>query len=136
MYEQDNKLLRDFMESDEINLVIPFTYHEGEELPTSNNIATRDNAEDEVREELEEGVINSAEASITLLDYHNDWNMLMEVVERIEESYAVDIFGNAVSICDIKNSRMIVGRSSKGVFSKILAVHAACVEFVKWLLKH
>lgn len=85
MNTENNNLIREFIGKNEVELVIPFSYELGEELPTSNNIATLDNVEDEIRLEIELEIINEIEVSIKQLDFDNDYNLLMEVVDFIEE---------------------------------------------------
>ena len=71
---------------------------------------------------------------IDSLQFHIDWNWLMQVVEKIES------LDGHLHICDndvfvhfpkrIKGCVRINGESLK--LSKIEAVYNACVEFVKW----
>lgn len=81
--EERNKVIAEFMGDSMIELSIPFQYELNEELPTSNNICTKENVEDEVRLEIEEGVINSVEVMIELVDYHTSWNKLIPVMSKI-----------------------------------------------------
>jgi hypothetical protein len=58
--------------------------------------------------------------------YHESWDWLMPVVEKIEhEGYEVDIYKNC---CEIPTGDMI--RTVEA--SKIEATHKAVVEFIKW----
>jgi hypothetical protein len=65
-----------------------------------------------------------------VLKFHNNWNWLMEVVEKIEG------LNKDISILIIKNSVIVNNRNNykKETFgnTKIEAVYNACVEFVKW----
>ena len=71
---------------------------------------------------------------IDSLQFHTDWNWLMQVVEKIES------LDGHLHICDndvfvhfpkrIKGCVRINGESLK--LSKIEAVYNACVEFIKW----
>jgi len=65
------------------------------------------------------------------LKYHFDWNWLIEVVEKIEKNYIVDICGKAVSIHE-NNGEMIVDLCGKNYSNKTEAVYNACVKFIKW----
>lgn len=65
------------------------------------------------------------------IPFSTNWNLLMEVVEKIETKYLVDIFGKAVSIHD-KNGDMIVDQSATNSSTKIDAVYKACLSFIKW----
>jgi hypothetical protein len=79
----------------------------------------------------------------TSLNYHKDWNWLMPVVEKIENtnvSYR-DFYGHAVIIdnwnCTIKDClggeiRCTINPSSSKISSKIEATWVAVVEFIKW----
>lgn len=60
----------------------------------------------------------------TIFKFNSDWNWLMEVIEKIENTRCyVTIKGCAV------NMSTIVETSAP---TKIEAVYNACVEFVKW----
>ena len=71
--------------------------------------------------------------SIDNLQYQNDWNLLMEVVDKIEgivndkgNNYRVVIQNET---CIIDNTNII---SSPNCASKIQATYKAVVEFIKW----
>lgn len=136
MYTETNQLLREFLGTDEIRVVIPFIYELGEELPTSNNEATLDNVIDEVRLELEEGIINSVDANIELKDFHNSWDLLMKVVDKIEDTNIDGNFFNVTigngNFCVIQDSHGELVEINVDASSKILTVYKSCVEFVKW----
>jgi DNA replication protein DnaC len=59
------------------------------------------------------------------LKYHNNWNWLMEVVEKIEslseEQKVINFSRQNKSIFDFKLTE-----------SKIEATYNACIEFIKW----
>ena len=63
--------------------------------------------------------------------YATDWNWLMQVVEKIEKTHLVDIFGKAVSINEKYDGEMIVDINAKNSLTKIDAVYKACLEFIK-----
>ena len=71
------------------------------------------------------------------LKYHEDWNWLMEVVEKIESIeygiYQVDILQEGCKI--LERCRLLIdNRVSKleSDTTKIESVYLACVEFIKW----
>lgn len=62
--------------------------------------------------------------------YHNDWNYLMPVVEKIEDSgFQVEILHNETAIRQGMTLRTIVLTGDK---TKITSVYSAVVEFIKW----
>ena len=68
-------------------------------------------------------------------DYHTDWNLLMEVVGKIENynEYTSVLFapqGCAID-CYVKNGFAF----SNDCDTKIEATYNACVEFIKWCNK-
>lgn len=73
------------------------------------------------------------------LTYHSDYNKLMEVVDKIEETnrindveyypYSVDIWKNCCKISDGNNANEICVTYAP---SKIEAVWLTIVEFIKW----
>ena len=71
------------------------------------------------------------------LKYHEDWNWLMEVVEKIESIeygiYQVDILQEGCKILE-RCSLLIDNRVGKleSDTTKIESVYLACVEFIKW----
>lgn len=69
---------------------------------------------------------------IDALKYHEDWNWLMEVVEKIESlGYKIDIskWENSQYCGIYLNGKKIAGNETN---TKIEAVYNACVEFIKW----
>ena len=72
--------------------------------------------------------------------FHNDWNWLMKVVEKIESIedgiYQVDILQEGCKIlkrcCLLIDKR--VGKLEPDT-TKIKSVYLACVEFIKWYNK-
>lgn len=67
------------------------------------------------------------------LDYHEDWNCLMEVVEKIEnynECTSVIFAPQGCAInCYMKNGFSF----SNDCDTKIEAVYNACTKFIKWV---
>ena len=66
------------------------------------------------------------------LQFHSDWNWLMEVVEKIE-SKGFDVFINTFvcRISDVGEDRFEDIETFNSA-SKIQAVNSAVVEFIKW----
>lgn len=58
------------------------------------------------------------------LQFHKDWNWLMEVVEKIESlednNQLMDCFKQSNKVCSLP------------IYTKIEAVYNACIEFIKW----
>ena len=69
------------------------------------------------------------------MKFHNDWNWLMEVVEKIEEmaDWSLELLTT-----DKKEYQMLIPLSNTNVIveTKIEAVYNACVEFIKWYNKN
>ena len=71
------------------------------------------------------------------LKYHDDWNWLMVVVEKIESIeygiYQVDILQEGCKI--LERCRLLIDNRVGKLESdttKIESVYLACVEFIKW----
>ena len=63
------------------------------------------------------------------LKYHEDWNWLMEVVEKIESlGYRIEIVKHICRIYLSNKETIIISEN----IPKIEAVYNACVEFIKW----
>ena len=63
------------------------------------------------------------------LKYHEDWNWLMEVVEKIESlGYRIEIVKHICRIYLSNKETIIISENTP----KIEAVYIACVEFIKW----
>ena len=63
------------------------------------------------------------------LKYHEDWNWLMEVVEKIESlGYRIEIVKHICRIYLSNKETIIISENTP----KIEAVHNACVEFIQW----
>ena len=63
------------------------------------------------------------------LKYHEDWNWLMEVVEKIESlGYRIEIVKHICRIYLSNKETIIISENTP----KIEAVYNACVEFIKW----
>jgi tRNA G46 methylase TrmB len=64
------------------------------------------------------------------LEFHSDWNWIMNVVETIEKlGYEIDIFSNCVEICDTPDENYITEAVGK---TKKEAVVQAIYEFLKF----
>ena len=76
--------------------------------------------------------ITNYDVEISSLKYHEDWNWLMVVVEKIESlGYKVDIskWENSQYCGIYLNGKKIAGNETN---TKIEAVYNACIEFIKW----
>ena len=63
------------------------------------------------------------------LKYHEDYNWLMEVVEKIESlGYRIEIVKHICRIYLSNKETIIISENTP----KIEAVYIACVEFIKW----
>ena len=63
------------------------------------------------------------------LKYHEDWNWLMEVVEKIESlGYRIEIVKHICRIYLSNKETIIISENTP----KIEAVYNAVVEFIKW----
>lgn len=138
MNTENNNLLREFIGKNNVKLVIPFSYELGEELPTSNNIATLDNVEDEIRLEIEHGIVNEIEVFIKQLDFDNDYNLLMEVVEEIENTrdkegnYFDVTIDSTGCVVDMLGEVIICVNTEEQSLTKRQQIYKMCVEFAKW----
>ena len=68
------------------------------------------------------------------LKYHEDWNWLMVVVEKIESlGYKIDIskWENSQYCGIYLNGKKIADNETN---TKIEAVYNACIEFIKWYI--
>lgn len=69
-------------------------------------------------------------------DFKNDWNDLMFLTEKIEESgFLFDIFKKSASI-HTTEGYTISDISGKAVQSKKIATYSACIDFLKWYNKN
>ena len=81
------------------------------------------------------------------LKFHSDWNWLMEVVEKIEQTTIKETYGqfnekesNAIvsvvienKFCQILSNGIYLNEIvSENEETKIEAVYNACLEFIKW----
>ena len=66
--------------------------------------------------------------NISANQYHNNWNELMYLVEKIESIKGTQIFINGIS-CEVMFKGKVI---SKHFNTKIEAVYNACIEFIKW----
>ena len=76
--------------------------------------------------------ITNYDVEISSLKYHEDWNWLIEVVEKIESlNYVFEIKITWCRIKQIENGNVIVLRWEEDK-TKIEAVYNTVVEFIKW----
>lgn len=108
------------------------------------------------KEHVNEGAIqlyikDKVVESMGQLDFHKDWNWLMEVVEKIESLKPIEFlsgrnwigfdvriyktFNTQTNYCTIKYLKESGDMTVSNGFSKknkIESVYNACVEFIKW----
>ena len=73
--------------------------------------------------------ITNYDVEISSLKYHEDWNWLMEVVEKIESlGYRIEIVKHICRIYLSNKETIIISENTP----KIEAVYNAVVEFIKW----
>ena len=66
------------------------------------------------------------------LEFHSNWNWLMQVVEKIEKLKCTVVIEK--NICRIHKGGLHFGHAYK-FETKIEAVYNACLEFIKWYNK-
>ena len=74
-----------------------------------------------------------------IVNYDNDWGLLMEVVEKIESLHESNnvLIGTNITYVQIHNKVSNEQETFKGVSNiKIEAVYNTCVEFIKWYNKN
>ena len=127
----NNKLIAEFMSNDTIELLIPFEYELGEELPTSGEICTPDNVENEVRLEIEQGVVTGGNVMLTMPNYHTDWNWLMPVIKKITNTHF-----NSKSIDSMKDyGRHLFLIQNELSSVDIKKTHDEVVKWITWYNK-
>ena len=108
MTTENNKIIAEFM-GFEIKNKINY-------VPPSLPICMKD---------AEHLIVNKSEN----LPFHNDWNWLMEVVEKIESlGYRVTIVRHICRIDLTEESKLIISEDIK----KIEAVYTVCFKFIQW----
>ena len=77
--------------------------------------------------------------SVDDLQYHKDWNWLMEVVSKIESIVWEDLNDTSFNVTIGATSYCVIQDNNGGVIeiigqgsTKIESVYKACVEFIKW----
>ena len=71
----------------------------------------------------------------TSLEFHKNWNWLMEVVQKIESLHEANnvLIGTNLTYVQIHNKVSNEQETFKGFSSiKIEATYNACIEFIKW----
>ena len=130
--EIKTELIHDFMSlGNDIEGRVSFLYKLGEDFPFSGRTCEELLVEGEVQDEIEEF---GSTLSIETFSYHNSWDWLMLVVEKVEEmGFSVDIFMSACSVHKLSGETIvdIGGPEVKGQ-PKIKAVYKAMVEFIEW----
>lgn len=68
------------------------------------------------------------------LTYNDDWQMIMQVVEKIEEledgAFDVSIYTGQTVVCEWMSGREV--SQSENPDGKILQVYESCLDFIKW----
>lgn len=101
MNTENNKLIAEFMQLDKANADIPLYIIEHSAYP------------------------------INKLEYHSNWNWLMQVVEKIESlGNDVLITSNYIQIAYNQGEEFIVIELEGNI--KIFSVYNACIKFIKW----
>ena len=71
-----------------------------------------------------------------IVNYDNDWGLLMEVVEKIESiGYWIEILGGVHNVCRIGITNNIEDFICLDNETKIEAVYNTCVTFIEWYNK-
>lgn len=124
---ESNKLIAEFMGSKTIRINVPFEYDLGEELPTSKNTCNSIiDAMEEVQTEVDEGIINGCDLCMEVAEYHNSWDLLIPVVEKIEDMGCEVVMTNgACTISAIGYHARSFGKSRRD------ATYNAVIEFIK-----
>ena len=113
---ENNKLIAEFLVNNEGNLV---------------------KIRDGVYSTIDDNEVPDNDLTINDLKYHEDWNWLMRVVEKIEnlqDENNCAIYNVQTEQCFVE---IIINHTSETIVevdsnSKIQAVYRACVEFIKW----
>lgn len=128
-----NKLISEFLGKNfDIVGRVSFYYSSEEDFPFSRDKFSFDGVENEVQKELDEFGYN---LSVDVLSFHTSFDLLMEVVEKIEAEtnynflviskacYAVSTETNETFFSDVNDS-------------KIMAVWNVVVDFITWFNKN
>lgn len=132
---EGNRILAEFMgHNSDLGAAIRFMYSSSEPFPLSGNDANFDSVENEVQMEVEEF---GSTLVINTLSFHNSWDWLMPVVEKIEsieDKNGYNIFWVKIDgvCCEIQQADSLDIIVEVDCESKIEAVFMACVEFIKW----
>ena len=117
----DNALIDEFIGNNTAVVLIPFEYELNDELPTSGKICTLGNVEDEVRLEIDRGVVNSGNVTLTAANYHNDWSRLMLAVEKIADTG--------------KGGGLTYGLRNALIVANMDQAYKEIIEFINWYNK-
>lgn len=123
---ENNKLIRDFMGDNAIELNVPFVYEIGDELMLSGKLCNHaEDAEIEVRGELSaDNDFDAWNATIEVNDYHNSWNRIMPVVEKITSLEEFDDY-DAVNHANTALANALISTDINAAYSEI-------VDFINW----
>lgn len=115
-----NKLIAEFMGHDcDFGAAIRFKYSSSEPFPLSGNDANFESVESEVQMEVEEF---GSTLEIETVSFHNSWDWLMPVVEKI------------LNICQ-ESDEMEKYYIITDAIPEIESVFSACVKFIEWYKK-
>lgn len=122
---ENNKIIAEFLEFKKVNFlngcytfIIPDYLSHGE----YKNLTLEDNKE-------------VVAWDVENLIFHNDWNWIMQVVEKIESlNFVVQIHLNSCFIKEFEHfiNNKAIWRGKSHAENKIEAVYSACIEFIKW----
>lgn len=127
MNTENNKLIAEFLGSQYINK--PYTDREG----VINDFWHWTKPNCKIPHSIGIGELTTA-WTIGNFHFHDDWNWLMEVVEKIESlgSCQIDISFNWCRVGYKGETFNYDSRTHFAKITKIEAVYNACVEFIKW----
>lgn len=115
-----NITLAEFMgHYNDLGAAIRFMYSSGEPFPLSGNDANFESVESEVQMEVEEF---GSTLEIETVSFHNSWDWLMPVVEKI------------LNICQ-ESDEMEKYYVITDAIPEIEAVFSVCVKFAEWYKK-
>ena len=133
---ENNKLIAEFMGNNEIRVNIPFSFEIGETIYATDKLCeSESDCIDAVIEEINTGIFQPCSMNVFVPNYHNSWDWLMRVVEKIGYKAYVSIETRGTRI-NLKDEIIadIVGRGHKPTM--IDNTYQAVVLFIKWYNKN
>ena len=135
---KNNELIAEFMGANfDVEGRISFLYSSNEHFPFTERDFNHDLIADEVSEEVEEF---GSGLNVEVKSYHNSWDWLMPVVEKIEsledkyDYFTVNISGGNNPYIESSTGELIADIAGFEL-TKIQATYKAVVEFIKWYNK-